>query len=113
MKRLTLILVVIAAAIALGLFASIVSQGFDELAEARAERARLEREKARLRDRIDHLSETLEAVRHDPAAVESLARRELGWVRPGEEVLIIATPVPKAPVSLTEPDPTPILTLRE
>lgn len=45
------------------------------LAEARAENARLREEAGRLRE--------------DPAAIEEIARRELGLIRPGEKLFII------------------------
>jgi cell division protein FtsB len=52
---------------------------YDELSAAierqRAENARLREEARRLRD--------------DPSAIEELARRELGLIRPGEKVFII------------------------
>jgi cell division protein FtsB len=45
------------------------------LAEARAENARLREEARRLRE--------------DPAAIEEIARRELGFMRPGEKLFIL------------------------
>ena len=112
MRRLTLLLLAVAALVALGLLSSIVSHGFEELADAEAERARLEARKRELAEEIDRLEETLRALRTDPAAVESLARRELGFVRPGDRVILLATPTPvPTPASLTGPEPTPILTL--
>jgi len=47
----------------------------DGIARARAENARLREEVRRLRE--------------DPGAIEELARRELGLIRPGETVFII------------------------
>jgi cell division protein FtsB len=112
MKRATLILLALAAVIAIGVFASIVSHGFRELSEAEQERERLKQRAVELEESVEELDETLEAIRTDPAAVESLARRELGWVRPGETVILLATPTPPPePASLTGPEPTPILTL--
>ena len=112
MKRLTLIAAAVLALVVLGVFAGIVSQGFQELARAESERARLTEEKVRLKTRIEDLEATLKALRSSPEAVESVARHELGWVRPGETVLIIATPRSEpVPVSLTQPAPTPILSL--
>jgi cell division protein FtsB len=52
---------------------------YDELS-ATLERQRAEN--ARLRDEAGRL-------RNDPAAIEELARRELGLIRPGEKVFII------------------------
>jgi cell division protein FtsB len=112
MKRATLILLALGAVIALGVFASIVSHGFSELTEAEEERERLKQRAVELEKSVEELDETLEALRTDPAAVESLARRELGWVRPGDTVILLATPTtPPEPAALTGPTPTPILTL--
>jgi len=111
MKRLPLILLAIAALAALGVFSSIVTHGFEELAEAEGERDRLEQRKIELSNSIEEYETTLEALRTDPAAVESLARRELGMVRPGDTVILLATPTPPPEPSLTGPTPTPILAL--
>ncbi|HVV51031.1 MAG TPA: septum formation initiator family protein [Polyangia bacterium] len=48
--------------------------------ELRAENERLERE--------------AEALRDDPAAIERVARADLGWVRPGEIVVDLGTSRP-------------------
>lgn len=53
------------------------------LAEVRAENARLREQARRLRE--------------DPAAVEELARRELGLIKPGEKLFIIKDIAPKDP----------------
>ena len=52
--------------------------------------ARQRAENARLRDEVRRLKE-------DPAAIEELARRDLGLIRPGEKVFIVKdlTPPPK------------------
>ena len=111
MKRLPLILLALAALAALGVFSSIVTHGFEELAEAEGERDRLEQRKIELSNSIEAYETTLEALRTDPAAVESLARGELGMVRPGDTVILLATPTPPPEPSLTGPTPTPILTI--
>jgi cell division protein FtsB len=111
MKRIYLILAALVGLVLLGLLSSIVSQGFDEMAAAERERERLEIRKLELEESITELEETVEALRTDPAAVESLARHELGWVRPGETVILLVTPTPPPEPSLTGPTPTPILTL--
>jgi cell division protein FtsB len=114
MKRLTYVVLAIAALTVLGVFSSIVTHGFEELASAEAEKRRLEDRARELEDSIVELEATLDAIRNDPAAVESVARAELGMVRPGDTVILIATPTPPPPPpSLTGPTPTPILTLRE
>ena len=53
------------------------------LADVRAENARLRDEARRLRE--------------DPTAVEDLARRELGLMKPGEKLFIIRDVAPKDP----------------
>ncbi len=112
MKRVPLILLALAAVIALGVFISIVSQGYAELSDAEEERERLKERAVELEESVAELDETLEAIRTDPAAVESMARRELGYVRPGETVILLTTPTPAPePASLTGPTPTPILAL--
>ncbi len=89
----------------------LIGRGFDQVDEARAERARLLEEQAQLEEEVERLQRTLEALETDPEAVEALARQELGWIRPGEQVLILPAPTP-VPAILTEPAPTPILSLR-
>ncbi len=110
MRRLPLVLVVAAALVVLGLLSSVVTQGFEELAATRAERRALEAERDRLEARIRSMEATLDALEHDPEAVESVARRDLGWVRPGETVYLLATPTPP-PAPLTDPEAVPILSL--
>ena len=53
------------------------------LAEARAENVRLREEARRLRE--------------DPAAIEDLARRELGLIKPGEKLFIVKDVAPTDP----------------
>ena len=114
LRRLTIAAGVAVLLVALGVFSSVVDRGFGELGAARAERRRLERERERLEYRVRVLRETLERIRSDPAAAEAYARGELGWIRPGETVVLLATPTPEAVrVPLTRPTPTPILSLRE
>jgi len=111
-KRIPLILLGVAALAGLGLLSSIVTQGFQDLARSKDEQRQLEQEKHRLESNISELDATLSALRSNPEAVESMARRELGWIRPGERVILITTPTPPPPpLSLTEPTPTPILSL--
>jgi cell division protein FtsB len=61
----------------------------------------LESLRARNRDLhadIERLSRDAEALRDDPAAIERVARTELGWVRPGEIVVDLTTsPAPRPP----------------
>jgi cell division protein FtsB len=62
------------------------------IARERTENARLREEARRLRD--------------DPAAIEEIARRELGLIRPGEKVFIVkdvAPPSPSVPPTTAPP----------
>ena len=112
MRRVSYILLALAALVVLGLLSSIVNHGFGELAAAEKERANLEERIVELSESISEFEATLEAIRSDPAAVESLARFELGWVRPGDTVILLTTPTPPPePATLTGPTPTPILSL--
>jgi cell division protein FtsB len=114
MGRLPLILAAVVVIIALGLLSSIVTQGFEDMARAEDERQRLEAEKTRLEADIETLEDTLDALATDSEVVESMARRELGYIRPGEVVVIVATPTPvPLRVSTAEPTPTPILRLQD
>lgn len=47
----------------------------------------IEREISTLRGEMQEMARNVDALRTDPAAVEKLAREELGFVRPGERVL--------------------------
>jgi len=93
-KRLPVIAAVVVALVVLGLFSSIVTQGFQELGVVEDEHRMYLEKKARLERSIKDLQGTLDAVRSDPAAAESLARHDLGWVRPGERVILLVTPTP-------------------
>src|SRR5262245_55290337 len=42
----------------------------------------------------DRLARQAEALRSDPAAIERVARAELGWVKPGE--IVVELPAPRA-----------------
>jgi cell division protein FtsB len=60
--------------------------GYDQLA---ATIARQRAENARLREEVRRL-------REDPGAIEEIARRDLGLIRPGEKVFIVKdVPAPK------------------
>jgi cell division protein FtsB len=39
----------------------------------------------------DRLTREADALRGDPAAIERVARSDLGWVRPGEIVVVLPT----------------------
>jgi cell division protein FtsB len=55
----------------------------------RAETASLAAELDRLRDESVRLREQARGLREDPGAIEGVARRELGLVKPGERMVIV------------------------
>jgi len=111
-QRLPLLLAALVVLAIVLLFSGIVRQGYGEVAAARAEKRELEKEKARLEADVLRMRAMLSSLKKDPHAVESLARQELGWIRPGERVIVISTPTPIPPTgNLTVPGESPILTL--
>jgi cell division protein FtsB len=57
----------------------------------------LARELSTLREENERLARDIAALRADPAAIERIAREELGLARPGETVFLIREPSPAAP----------------
>jgi cell division protein FtsB len=71
-----------------GLLATLrARQEYEQLATALAQQRA---ENARLREEVRRLNE-------DPRAIEEVARRELGLIRPGEKVFIIKDVAPAKP----------------
>jgi cell division protein FtsB len=52
---------------------------------------------ARQRAENSRLRETVRRLREDPAAIEEIARRELGLMKPGERVFIVKDVLPAKP----------------
>ena len=81
----------------LALFAAIVlivdglvgDRGFLAMLRARRQYAELSATLERQRADNARLREEARRLREDPGAIEELARRELGLIRPGEKVFII------------------------
>lgn len=84
MKRWRLILIFIVVGLLLGLFVSRVLT----IRRLQAELAQLEAEKAKIYKEIERLSARL-AERENLKLIEYLARKELGMVKPGEELYIL------------------------
>ncbi len=84
MKRWRLALVLIVAAIILGL---LISRALT-IRHLRHELIQLEAEKAKIQKEIERLSARL-AERENLKLIEYLARKELGMVKPGEELYIL------------------------
>ncbi len=75
------------------------SRGLSAMFEARKEYAAASTELARLQAENARLRAEAERLRDDPAAIEEAARRDLGYVAPGEKLFIItdARPTPTTP----------------
>jgi cell division protein FtsB len=56
----------------------------------------------RLKGQNSQLREEIRRLREDPAAIEELARRDLGLMRPGEKVFIIRDAAPATPLDAPE-----------
>jgi cell division protein FtsB len=79
---------------ALALLANAIAgdNGLTTLFHTRREYQELQAEVERLRAETTDLRDQARRLREDPAAIEELARRELGLVKPGEQLIVI---VPK------------------
>src|SRR5262249_58351561 len=64
-------------------------QGLIATMRARKQYTQLAGDLARLRNENANLREEARRLREDPAAVEEIARRELGLMSPGEKLFII------------------------
>jgi len=64
-------------------------QGLVATTRARKQYDRLASDLARLRAENSSLREEARRLREDPAAIEEIARRELGLISPGEKLFII------------------------
>ena len=72
-------------------------KGLLAMMEARAQYRTLEQSLAGARAENIRLREEGRRLREDPAAIEEIARRELGLIRPGEKLFIIKDVAPAAP----------------
>ncbi len=61
--------------------------GFARYLHLKAELGVMEKQNAALTAEIQRLAREAAALRDDPRAVEQVARRELGWVQPGDLVV--------------------------
>jgi cell division protein FtsB len=83
-------LAVLFAAAALLASALVGDNGLTTLVQTRRQAQDLQAEVARLRAESARLREEARRLREDPAAIEELARRELGMIRPGEKLFVLA-----------------------
>jgi cell division protein FtsB len=63
--------------------------GFLAMLKARQEYRALEASLSHAREENASLREEARRLREDPTAVEEIARRELGYIRPGEKLFIL------------------------
>ena len=80
---------VLAVGCALIVDALVGDRGFLAMLKARHQYRTLETSLARSRAENAHLREQARELREDPYAIEAIARRELGLIRPGEKLFII------------------------
>jgi len=111
-RHLTLLAVAVVILTGLGVLSGVVTRGLARLDAARAEQRRLRLEKVELERDIARMEETLHRLETDPEAVESVTRRDLGWIRPGERIILLATPTPQPTPSVAGDTAEPLLTLR-
>ena len=64
-------------------------QGLAQTLRARHERRTAAAALARLRDENAGLREQIRRLQEDPAAIEAVARRDLGLIRPGEVLVVV------------------------
>ena len=81
-------------------------RGLVAMLRARHEYDELSAAVARQRAENTKLRETARRLKDDPSAIEEIARRELGLIKPGERVFIVKD-VPPAKPSQTVPRATP------
>lgn len=72
-------------------------KGLLAMMQARARHAALERSLAAVRSDNARLREEGRRLREDPDAIEELARRELGLIKPGEQLFIVRDVAPRDP----------------
>jgi cell division protein FtsB len=89
-----LLLIFVASVIVLD--ALVGDRGLLAMLRARHEYDALSASIARQRAENARLRETARRLREDPAAIEEIARRELGLIRPGERVFIVKDLPPAA-----------------
>ena len=71
-------------------------KGLLEMLQARQQYRSLEASLTQVRSENARLREEARRLREDPEAIEDLARRELGLIKPGEQLFIIKDVVPPA-----------------
>lgn len=81
--------ILVAVTVVLLVDAVVGEKGLLALLQARKEFAAVERALAQSRDDNASLRQTARRLREDPTAIEAVARKELGLIKPGEKVFIV------------------------
>lgn len=81
--------VILAVGCVLVIDALVGDKGVLQMVKKRQESRALERDLAGARSENARLREEMERLNSDPAAIEDLARRELGLIKPGEKLFLI------------------------
>jgi cell division protein FtsB len=87
----------LAAAAVIAIDALVGDRGFLATARARREHEQLAAAIAERRAENAELGETIRRLSEDQAAIEEVARRELGLLRPGERVFVLREGAPPSP----------------
>lgn len=82
--------------VVLGVDALVGEKGLTENLRARRASRELTADVDRLRTENATLREQVQRLREDPAAIESVAREELGLIRPGELLILLRNAKPPA-----------------
>ena len=82
--------------VVLGVDALVGEKGLTEKLRARRASRELMADVDRLRAENATLREQVRRLREDPAAIESVAREELGLIRPGELLILLRNAKPPA-----------------
>lgn len=93
-RRLVRVVLILATTVLL-VDAIVGEKGLLALLQARREFAAVERALEQSRDNNEALRETARRLREDPATIESVARRDLGLIKPGEKLFIIRDAPPR------------------
>jgi cell division protein FtsB len=81
-------LVVLAAALVLALLAAAGVKSHQDLAAARGRESTLRASIASTEASVRDLRRRVERLRDDPVLLERIAREDLGWIRPGDVVVV-------------------------
>jgi cell division protein FtsB len=80
-------------------------KSYRDLAAVRGQEAALRQQVEQTQQRIEALRHRVERLRSDPAALERLAREELGMVRPGDVVIVLPAEDADPPAAPEAPPP--------